>query len=273
MARSAHASRWITALVALPFLIAIVYWGNTAFTLLVAAAAVVCLGEYFRMVFDPDGGTVSGLLIVVAMVIGTAVILAAAGGRTDLALGSIAVNTLFCGLFTVTQTGRDPVILHNIARQIQGVAYIPLCLAFLVLIRNGADGRVWIFLLLAVIFAGDIGAYYIGSYWGRHRLCPMVSPKKTVEGALGGLAANLLVGAVGKAIFLPALPWGGSLLFFVCAGAVGQAGDFFESAIKRDSGIKDSGTILPGHGGVFDRIDALLFAAPLTYLFKVYILS
>lgn len=273
MARSAHANRWITALVALPFLIALVYWGNIAFTLLVVAAAEVCLGEYFRMAFDPYGRTVSGLLIAVAMGIGSAVILAADGGRTDLALALIAVNTLFCGLFAVTQAGRDPVILRNVAHQIQGMAYIPLCLAFLVLIRNGADGRIWIFLLLAVIFAGDIGAYYVGSYWGRHRLCPMVSPKKTVEGSLGGLAANLLVGAVGKAMFLPELPWGGSLLFFVCAGAIGQAGDLFESAIKRTSGIKDSGTILPGHGGILDRIDALLFAAPLTYIFKVYILS
>ncbi|MBW1753268.1 MAG: phosphatidate cytidylyltransferase, partial [Deltaproteobacteria bacterium] len=95
---------------------------------------------------------------------------------------------------------------------------------------------------------------------------------KTIEGSIGGLAANLAVGAGFKHFFLPLLPWGLSLVFFIAAGAAGQVGDLFESQLKRVGNRKDSGELLPGHGGILDRIDALLFAAPVAYFFKEYIL-
>jgi phosphatidate cytidylyltransferase len=123
------------------------------------------------------------------------------------------------------------------------------------------------------VFIGDTGAYYLGSYFGQHKLCPAVSPNKTIEGSLGGLAASLGSGALIKHFFLPLLPWGLSLLFFLSISIAGQVGDLFESQIKRVAHIKDSGAILPGHGGVLDRIDALLFAAPVAYIFKEYLLS
>jgi phosphatidate cytidylyltransferase len=129
----------------------------------------------------------------------------------------------------------------------------------------------WIFLLMAVVFAGDTSAYYVGSYWGRHKLSPAISPGKTIEGSAGGLAANLTVGAIGKALFFPGLSWSASILFFLAVGAAGQMGDLFESEMKRFSGIKDSGNILPGHGGILDRIDALLFASPVAYIFIRFI--
>ena len=119
-----------------------------------------------------------------------------------------------------------------------------------------------------LIFAGDIGAFYAGTYLGRNKLCPSVSPKKTIEGALGGIAANLLVGGLFFLFVLPPLPWGFGLVALVAMGAAGQVGDLFESVLKRAAGVKDSGAILPGHRGILDRIDALLFAAPLAYAFK-----
>ena len=111
----------------------------------------------------------------------------------------------------------------------------------------------------------------MGSYLGRHKLNPAVSPGKTIEGAVGGLVGNLLVGSIGKFFFFPAHPWGSAVLFFIAVGLAGQVGDLFESLFKRTSKIKDSGGILPGHGGVLDRIDALLFASPVAYFFKIYI--
>ena len=156
-------------------------------------------------------------------------------------------------------------------KQLQGVIYIPVLLSFLILIRESSSGMIWIFVLLAVIFAGDTGAYYVGSYFGRHKLSPAVSPGKTIEGSIGGLVANLVIGSVGKAFFLSELPWGLSLLFILAVGIAGQVGDLFESELKRSSGIKDSSGILPGHGGVLDRIDALLFASPVAYIFIRFI--
>ena len=131
-------------------------------------------------------------------------------------------------------------------------------------------GQKWLLFSLAVIFAGDISAYYIGTYFGKHKLCPAVSPGKTIEGSFGGLSANLLIGILAKVIFIPDLEWITCVLFCLSIGIAGQIGDLFESELKRTAGIKDSGALLPGHGGILDRIDALLFAAPVAYLFIIY---
>ncbi len=271
-----HRKRWITALIALPFLIGLIVKGGAPFTLLIGLAAVISLAEYDRIVFNPGGRTLSGIILLGGMIFGAAMIGAGHFGRTDLILLLLAGHLVFCGLYAVFQFDIDHAILENTAKQIQGLVYIALPLCALVLIRNPAhgetDGMAWLFFLLCIIFAGDVSAYYVGSYLGRNKLCPRVSPGKTVEGAVGGIAGNLLAGSLFKMAFLPDLPWAPCVLFFVLAGAAGQVGDLFESTLKRTSGIKDSGSVLPGHGGVLDRIDALLFAAPVAYLFKVHLL-
>jgi phosphatidate cytidylyltransferase len=171
-------------------------------------------------------------------------------------------------------------LLEVVGQQIQGIIYVPVLLSFLVFIRYQENGTTWIFSLLCIIFAGDIGAYYVGTYFGRRKLLPRVSPGKTIEGALGGLCANIAVGSLINAnlhrlpwgLDMPGWPWGVAVLFFMSAGLLGQFGDLFESQFKRAANIKDSGNILPGHGGLLDRIDALLFAAPVAYIFKMYVL-
>jgi phosphatidate cytidylyltransferase len=203
--------------------------------------------------------------------IGPAIVFAARANSSEIILGLITINMIAAGLISLLRYKLDPSVLDIISKQVQGIIYIPLLLSYLVLIRNGIDGISWIFLLLCVVFAGDTGAYYIGSYFGRHKLCPAVSPGKTIEGSIGGLTANVAIGALIKFFFMPQLSWGLSILFFLSVGIVGQAGDLFESVLKRSGDAKDSGTIFPGHGGVLDRIDSLLFAAPLAYLFKEYI--
>ncbi|MDY6951545.1 MAG: phosphatidate cytidylyltransferase, partial [Thermodesulfobacteriota bacterium] len=139
-------------------------------------------------------------------------------------------------------------------------------------IRNGERGIVWTGFLLVVIFAGDTGAYYVGKALGRHKLAPRISPGKTVEGAAAGLAASLAMGAWYKQYWLPELSWGLCLALVLFMGVVGQVGDLFESILKRSVVVKDSGRFLPGHGGMLDRIDALLFASPVLYYFKTYLM-
>ena len=130
----------------------------------------------------------------------------------------------------------------------------------------------WTFWLLLLVIAGDTGAFYTGSFLGRHKLCPSVSPGKTIEGAVGGISAALAAGLVFKFFFLPDLPWISCILFLICIGIIAPVGDLFESMLKREGGLKDSGAWMPGHGGILDRIDALLFAALPAYCFKVYLL-
>ena len=261
--------RWITGIIALPFLIFFIVMGGAYFVVLVGAVCLLSMWEYFRIISDAEGKVVS-VIMIVGVLVGALIILAASGSSFNLISGIIALNMIICGLISIPQYKNNPNVLETIKKQVQGIIYIPLLLSFLILIRNEPDGMIWIFLILAVIFAGDTSAYYFGSYLGRHKLCPAVSPGKTIEGSVGGLAANLLVGSIVKFFFLPELPWVLSLILFLVMGIAGQAGDLFESMLKRSSKVKDSGGLLPGHGGFLDRIDALLFAAPVAYFFKNY---
>jgi phosphatidate cytidylyltransferase len=266
-----HLKRWITGLIALPFLIYLVYHGGIAFSVLIAAAAMVALWEYNRIVLNKELAAVWRIIMGWGYLLGIAVVGAAHWVGPDLILSLVAVNLLVVALISMFYFKADPAVLKVIVRQLQGTLYIPVLLSFLILIRAGESGMTWIFLILAIVFAGDTSAYYVGSYWGRHKLSPAISPGKTIEGAGGGLAANLIVGGIGKALFLPGLSWPISILFFLVVGMAGQMGDLFESEMKRYSGIKDSSSILPGHGGILDRIDALLFASPVAYVFVRFI--
>lgn len=266
-----HLKRWITGLSALPFLIFLVYLGGAPFILLVGIACACSLWEYYRIVFNGDRRMMYNLVTIWGYLISLGILGAAYIAGPESVLVLLALNLLLAGVLSVFIYKTNPAVVEIIPKQVLGVVYIPLSLSLLVTIRHEPEGMTWIFFLLAIIFAGDISAYYVGSYLGRRKLSPAISPGKTVEGALGGLAANLLVGAIGKYLFLPALAWGPALIFFVIAGIAGQAGDLFESEMKRSSKIKDSGGLLPGHGGFLDRIDALLFASPVAYLFIMFI--
>ena len=266
-----HLKRWITGLCALPFLIFLVYKGGIFFAILVCAASLVALWEYYRIVTPGKAKSPFGIISWWGYGICCAIIWAAYEVGVDLVLGLVALNLVTIALISIFQFKTDRSVLDVITRQLQGIIYIPVSLGFLILIREGHAGTIWIFLLLAIIFAGDTSAYYVGSYLGRHKLSPEISPGKTIEGAIGGLAANLAIGAIGKTLFLPDLPWGPSILFFLAVGTAGQIGDLFESEMKRSSNIKDSSNILPGHGGILDRIDALLFASPVAYVFIRFI--
>jgi phosphatidate cytidylyltransferase len=265
-----HTKRWITGLVALPFLIFFIHQGGIWLFVLVAAAAELGLWEYYRIILGEDEKITSSLPLI-GFCAAFLILYAAHRNAPDLMVTALAFNLLAGALIVVLRFGTAPDILKTLTKQILGVTYIPLLLAFLLLIRHSTDGIVWLYFTLAIVFAGDVSALYVGSALGRHKLSPAVSPGKTVEGSLGGLVANLGIGCLIKLFFLPALPWPQTLLFCLLIGAAGQVGDLFESVMKRSSQVKDSGGLLPGHGGILDRIDALLFAAPIAYLFKIHI--
>lgn len=274
-----HLKRWLSSIVALPLVIYAIYQGGTVFLVFMSLVCVLSLREYFPLVFKP--GISKELISWVGMAAGFFIIWAAGKRAFDLILWVLAVNMMFCAVLSVLTAKPENTLPEAVSRQIQGIVYIPVFLSFLVLVRNLPHGATWIFSLLCIIFAGDTGAYYVGTYMGRRKLIPRVSPGKTVEGALGGLCTNIGVGSLINwnldrlpwGLDMPGWPWGFAVLFFISVGLLGQFGDLFESQLKRAANIKDSGRILPGHGGLLDRIDALLFAAPVAYIFKVYILG
>ena len=268
-----HLKRWITGLSALPFLIYIIYKGGLIFTLFIGLVALIGLWEYFRVTLTRDESLSALTMKILAYLYVVPIMWSAHHLSGAYILNSVAGCFWLTGVASVLLFKQDQQIFETAKKQLLGILYVPLLLSYLVLIRNGSDseGFVWILFILAVVFLGDVGALYAGTFFGKHKLYPALSPKKTIEGSLGGLSANILFGGLFKLFFLPDLSWGISLLFFIALGVAGQIGDLFESGLKRVADIKDSGGILPGHGGILDRADAAMYAAPVAYMFKAYL--
>lgn len=153
-----------------------------------------------------------------------------------------------------------------------GLFYIPMLLQFAYLVVNAANGVLYLAFLLASVWAYDICAFFVGSIWGREKLLPEVSPGKTWEGVLGGTAAVLVVNLTAPA-WLPGIDWSWQWVPMVLYLSIAtQLGDLFESWLKRAARIKDAGVLLPGHGGLLDRIDGLLLASPVFYFYLRYVL-
>lgn len=151
-----------------------------------------------------------------------------------------------------------------------GLVYIPYLLGYVVLLRSLPGGGKLLLFILGFTWAVDIFAYAVGKTMGRVKLAPALSPSKTKEGAMGGLAGGVVWTLLFHRVLLPGVPLGDLLAVSILMGGIGQVGDLCESAFKRYAGVKDSGGLIPGHGGFLDKIDSLLFNAPIFYLFLVY---
>jgi phosphatidate cytidylyltransferase len=150
---------------------------------------------------------------------------------------------------------------------VTGVLYIGLTLSCLLLTRALPEGEFLVFFVVLVTWAGDTGAYISGKTMGRHPLAPVISPKKTVEGLIGGVVLALVVAALSRLWFLPAVSLLDAVVLAALLTLAGLLGDLAESAIKRSVNQKDSGRLIPGHGGMLDRLDSLLFTAPCFYYY------
>ncbi len=148
--------------------------------------------------------------------------------------------------------------------------YVGGAMSAVSLVRDFHPTGAWVLLTMVLAWGSDTAAYFIGRKFGSTKFSPRISPKKTLEGSAGGLATSV-IGAVIMSFFLPALPVLDAIALGILAGAAGQAGDLFVSVLKRTSGVKDSGGILPGHGGILDRVDALAFTAPATWAYGHFI--
>ena len=180
-----------------------------------------------------------------------------------LVFASLAV--FYCALILMFQNKFQDLnalcVFH--AKSLLGFFYVGLLPATACMIINLPNGKLWFYALLAVVLCGDSMAYLVGISIGKHKVMPVISPKKTFEGAIGGLIGSGIVGAVMAIQFLPHVPLLNMILLSILTGAVAQFGDFFESLLKRVANIKDSGRLMPGHGGILDRLDGVLFGAPI----------
>ena len=261
-----HVKRVLTGLIGVPLLVALIYFAPTwVFTVLILFAALLSLNEFYAMTSPEKPHTI----------IFFNYLLTAGLFCSLLVKGSyyIAIIPLFImlplALFMAGYRGKPPKI-GEIGRILMGPFYICLPLMLLVEIFKLPRGQWWVFFILAVIFAGDTGSFYVGRSLGKHKLS-RISPGKTWEGAIGGLLSNIAAAGIFGYLFFPSLSVTSIVVLAMAMGIGGQIGDLAESMLKRISKAKDSGTVLPGHGGLLDRIDALLFAIPIVYLYLSYI--
>ncbi|WP_236685663.1 phosphatidate cytidylyltransferase [Geobacter pickeringii] len=261
---------------ALPLLILLVLKGGIfLFALFIVLLTVLGLGEFYRMalperkidgvVVSLAGGCIPLFLTLPALAPGVVATQAVPGLVMPL------LTTLFvaCALRVLFSFRDIRFAAGEVAFFVAGLLYVPLLLTHLLWLRALPHGIDWIFLLLVVVMSGDTAAYYVGSSLGKHKLYPVVSPNKSVEGAIGGLCGSIAGAFIVKATFFPELSSGDCLAAALLMGPLGQVGDLFESLLKRSFGVKDSGVIIPGHGGVLDRLDSILFAAPAGYYYAV----
>ena len=255
--------RVISGVIAIPLVLGVVLYGSPLlFFFLVAAIVLVASHEYFSMIanvgmegFPVEGGVLSFLLLL-GFYLGTKFIL----------IFSILFHiVLFAAWFFRENNMR--MVLDPIAYTLLGVLYIAGLGGYFLLIHGLEGGSQMIVFLLLLIWAGDVAAYYGGRSLGKHKLLPVVSPNKTVEGAIANVLGTLLAAGLVKFWFFEGFSLTHCLIVAFICGIIGQFGDFSESLIKRSCRVKDSGVLIPGHGGFLDRIDSLLFAGPVFYCY------
>ena len=232
----------------------------------VTITVFIALDELYRMALPPARRLEHYLAAVLGAGLVPCLYLQDGLSAGALAAATLGVATLFLFSYRTIET-----VARDCATVLFGFLYLPLLLGHLVLLRTLPQGREWIFTVFLVVMLSDTVAYFVGTAVGKHRLYPAISPKKSVEGAIGGLLGGVMGALLAKFFWFPALPWllaGGIGLIL---GVSGQIGDLFESMLKRSYGVKDSGRIIPGHGGLLDRLDSLIFAFPPTYYLVLWI--
>jgi phosphatidate cytidylyltransferase len=265
------AVRLLTVAVVAPPLLSTLFIGPAwGFFIIVFVVTVVGASELFAMTHPNDR---------IAQAIGTLTTAAVSlavyfeGHDSRVLLTVVFVVTLLGALIPLWRLGKIEDAALRILAGIAGPFYVGALLATIAMLRRdlGSAGPPFVLFTLMVAWLGDTGGYFAGRYLGKTKLYEAVSPKKTREGFAGSLLGSVTGCLLAHFWYLPSLDLAHGIPLALFAGALGQFGDLVESLLKRSTGIKDSGWIVPGHGGILDRIDALLVVSPLVYLYAMWI--
>jgi phosphatidate cytidylyltransferase len=262
--------RALSVLILLPVFLAIVLAGPAwLFAATVVAVGAAAQWEFTGMYARAGirtrriAGLLGGILVTASFALSSSGPPFDEGGVT---LALTAVVLVLMALALWRQPG-EPVAWAPVAVTVLGIVYVNWLLGYGVWLRELPFGREWLLLLVWVTWLGETAAYLVGSSVGRHPLAPTISPKKTIEGGVAQVVASLLAAVTAPVWFFGALPLHRALIVGALLGVVGQVGDLVESALKRGAGTKDTGHLIPGHGGLLDRIDSLLFNTPVIFYY------
>lgn len=271
-ANSNLAVRIATALVSAPLILLLLYRGPPwGFFLLILPATLIASWELFNMTHPGDRPSQLAGVGLTALVSVTTFF----EGQDPRALLTLLVCVPLAGpLLTLVRLGEMRTAALRACAVGFGPLFVGVPLTLLAVMRRdlGAEGPGYVVLAILFAWLGDTGGYFAGRFLGRHKLYEAVSPKKTVEGAIGSLGGSVAGALLAHFWFLPSLSLGHGIALSCVAGVLGQAGDLGESVLKRSFGVKDSGAIVPGHGGILDRVDALMLTSVVTYLYTLWVL-
>jgi phosphatidate cytidylyltransferase len=258
--------RVLSALVGTPLALAAVWFGYPWFALLMAAVVLLACHEFYRLALGDEERTLTylGMALALGLALGPL--------YPHPPSGPILITTaVILPLIWLLLSPPRKDVLQRWGLILAGIFYIGWLLSHLVSLRGWENGREWVIFALLVTFASDTAAFFGGRALGRHRLAPTISPGKTWEGGAAGLLGAIAAGLIlAYLLRLPVAPWQ-TVLLSSLVGVSGQLGDLAESLLKRGAGVKDSGGLVPGHGGILDRLDSVVLTGPVVYYFVVWI--
>lgn len=265
-----RATRILVAVLTIPFLLGLSYWGDIPFLILILGIGLFSFNEYAEIVKNKDHHVdrIFGNMIILIIILNTYFFFVEFEPLILLGILLLLIAELFRNRGSAIQ---------NLGSTLLGILYIGTFSSAIISVREFYSDTLhyqnggWIIISIFItLWMTDSAAYFLGSAFGKHKLFPRVSPNKSWEGALAGFLFAMVTIVVLKTFVLLFLTWLDAIVFGVIIGLFGQIGDLIESLIKRDAGVKDSSNIIPGHGGILDRFDSLIFSAPIVYLYMYF---
>ena len=267
--------RLIVTIVGVPIVAAIVWFGAPWFTLLGIVWGIGAANEFWSIIRRVKGIsslTYAGLLFTVLLIVSPHIEKIPHMEGLEPAPLFLTAAAVFTLVMLLAKKEKEHAFF-GWAWTMAGIIYIGWLLSYMVALRYIEDGRGWVFLAILCTFASDIFAYLTGTYFGKHKMAPYVSPKKSWEGSAGGLTGAIVLSVLVVYFFDLPLTYWQAVLIGALISAAGQCGDLVKSLFKRNMTVKDSGNVLPGHGGFLDRLDSIIFGGIVVYYFAMFVMS
>jgi phosphatidate cytidylyltransferase len=266
---NAFIKRWLTGIIIVPVLLLVILFGNEPmFAAVVILFTFGGVWEYNNMVFGQGFAMEKTEGLILSIIIPAL----ALTGNSQYMIAALVFAVMIVFILFVLSIKEPKFDVLSVAKVIFGMMYIPFLMSYFISLRMLEKGIQWIVFVLVLAFIGDTVALYVGKYFGKHKLAPVVSPGKTVEGLIGLVCGSTVACTVFAYFFLPGISLVQIALLGFTGGIIGQLGDICESAFKRNYGLKDAGSILPGHGGILDRLDCLIFITPFVYYYRIFVI-
>jgi phosphatidate cytidylyltransferase len=261
--------RWLTGIILAAAILVIILFCSTE--VLAAVIAIFIFGgvwEYNNIVFGKGfiKEKVEGLIFAVLIPINVL------SGNNQILIAVITFCILSVFILFLWQVKESTINISSVAKVIFGMIYIPFLMSHLILLRMLENGVFWVLFVLVLAFAGDTMALYVGKYFGKHKLISLVSPGKTVEGTIGLVLGSTIACLIFSYFLFPKVSLIHIAIVAFVGSIIGQLGDLCESALKRNYGLKDASSLLPGHGGLLDRMDCLIFIVPFVYYYRIFVI-